>query len=676
MDNTAKRDVLINLKLVADPSNQTTANAVASQTDTIVVAGDKAYTKLQSIAEKTHSQIEEVHAASSDLQVKTEKFNTEVRIGYLEDLAERAIELEEKRAASTKAAEEKRQKSIEEANKKAVKTAEETAKKLKAAQETTIAGRQKAYKSAVAMIQGLADIADGAAKLGLVSEENSEKFAKNSRMVLESVKIFKGFTNVIWNGREALITERDTCEGWGNVPKSVTPNTTPLNVAVVITCHNYGRFLAECLESVLAQTYAPLEVIVVDDSSTDNTKDVASGYKNRGIEYLRVENKSSIKSRRDGVLKTTAEVVLFVDADDTLPPDFIECGVQEFTDKRVGVVYSDHRHFGGGSTLTNYTAYSQDRLFQGPNFVSTCSLIRREALLICDMWDRDIDIMRVPCDYIMYQSISLDGWDFKKQKAVLNYRRHSTQISANRPEVKKEVAYYSSHGLMYHTVTLFIPLAGRKWGWDRLSEYLDRQSWPHDQIKLILCDTSQDAEFSQMVRDWIAGSDYTDVRYFQLNAGIPGLADKERRENQVGVKYAVCRIYNKLRLMLETPYCWILEDDIIPPDNVLERLLKSFHHNIGAVTAPYQSRFSGMPVVWDSNNRHIKPQTGVTEVGGSGFGCVVIRQQLINEHMWPIQSDKQNLDPYFFSEIGDEWRVSCDWSCRSEHWEETRVFLI
>lgn len=467
--------------------------------------------------------------------------------------------------------------------------------------------------------------------------------------------------------------------------EDIDSSALPQTVAVVITSHNYGHFLGECLDSVLSQTRQADEIIVIDDASTDGTEGVVSEYLNRGVRYEIVCNKSAILSRWDGVLQAASEVVLFLDADDIIPQDFIECGLREFVHKQVGVVYCDHQHFGNSDYRTNFPPYSKDRLFKGPNFVSTCSFIRREALLICDAWNYGGTDMYMPEDYWMFQRIALDGWDFRKQSAVLKYRRHAESRSQTREKKRKDLNYYQSHGLEYHTVTLFIPLAGRAWAWERLSMYLDRQNWPHDQIRLVFCDTSQDPRFSTMVKYWIADCDYSDVRYFKLDAGTPGLADLDRRnrEYNLEVKYAVCKIYNKLRLMIDTPYCWILEDDIIPPDDVLERLMKHFTDKVGAVTAPYQSRFIDSPVVWGRDDSEVskvrlaEPQDeSLSEIQGSGFGCLVVRAELIKKHMFPIQSPTQDLDPYFFESIEDDWKRLCDWSCKCQHWEEDQVYEI
>lgn len=84
-------------------------------------------------------------------------------------------------------------------------------------------------------------------------------------------------------------------------------------------------------------------------------------------------------------------------------------------------------------------------------------------------------------------------------------------------------------------VTLFLPLSGRRDCWRHMSTYLVSQSWPHDQIRLICCDTSQDPGYAREVGQWLLASGYSDVTYFALAAGTAGLVNQDRR--QQGVEY-------------------------------------------------------------------------------------------------------------------------------------------
>jgi glycosyltransferase involved in cell wall biosynthesis len=99
-------------------------------------------------------------------------------------------------------------------------------------------------------------------------------------------------------------------------------------VSVVIPSYNQAYFLHEAIESVLAQTYPHLEVVVVDDGSTDNTVEVASRYP--GVKYIRQENRGLAGARNTGIRHSTGQYLIFLDADDRLTPNALESGLACF----------------------------------------------------------------------------------------------------------------------------------------------------------------------------------------------------------------------------------------------------------------------------------------------------------------------------------------------------------
>src|SRR5882724_3232103 len=100
------------------------------------------------------------------------------------------------------------------------------------------------------------------------------------------------------------------------VPLRSLPDT-PV-VSVIIPCYNQGHFLTDAIESVLGQTYSRVEVIVVDDGSTDATSNIASAY--RDVRYVRQENQGLARARNRGLRGTVGECVVFLDSDDRLRP--------------------------------------------------------------------------------------------------------------------------------------------------------------------------------------------------------------------------------------------------------------------------------------------------------------------------------------------------------------------
>ena len=93
--------------------------------------------------------------------------------------------------------------------------------------------------------------------------------------------------------------------------------TGPL-VSVIVPVYNGERFVGAALESILAQDYQPIEVIVVDDGSADNSAEVARSF--GGVQVLQQPNQGPAAARNAGLKVARGEFVAFVDSDDLLPP--------------------------------------------------------------------------------------------------------------------------------------------------------------------------------------------------------------------------------------------------------------------------------------------------------------------------------------------------------------------
>ena len=127
-------------------------------------------------------------------------------------------------------------------------------------------------------------------------------------------------------------------------------------ISVIIPTYNSARYLPEAIESVLTQTYKDFELIVIDDGSSDNTKEVVVPYLDR-IMFLEGPNGGPSKARNRGIRQSSGEYVAFLDADDIWYSDKLQRQLTVFTEnKHYSLVYSD-------ASFTQSYPSKEDRTF-------------------------------------------------------------------------------------------------------------------------------------------------------------------------------------------------------------------------------------------------------------------------------------------------------------------------
>lgn len=114
-------------------------------------------------------------------------------------------------------------------------------------------------------------------------------------------------------------------------------------VSCIIPTYNRANFVERAIQSVLNQTYKNIEVIVVDDGSEDNTKEVVLSIKNERIKYIRLHrNFGAAFARNVGIVNAEGEFIAFLDSDDYFLPEKIEKQVEAMmSDSSIGVCYTE-----------------------------------------------------------------------------------------------------------------------------------------------------------------------------------------------------------------------------------------------------------------------------------------------------------------------------------------------
>jgi glycosyltransferase involved in cell wall biosynthesis len=115
-------------------------------------------------------------------------------------------------------------------------------------------------------------------------------------------------------------------------------------VSIIIPCYNAERWIAEAIESALAQTYSPVEVIVIDDGSTDNTLKIVQSFGNPKIKWETGTNQGGNVVRNKGFGLSKGEYIQWLDADDYLLPEKIEHQAAYLQRTGCDIVYGDWRH--------------------------------------------------------------------------------------------------------------------------------------------------------------------------------------------------------------------------------------------------------------------------------------------------------------------------------------------
>ena len=156
-------------------------------------------------------------------------------------------------------------------------------------------------------------------------------------------------------------------------------------VSVVIPAFNAEKYIATCIDSVLAQSYSNFEIVVVDDGSTDNTIDLISEYKNPRIKTYSQVNSGSASARNHGVQKASGEWIAFIDSDDIWTTDKLQKQLEQCADCAwshtdsyfLGGIYEEHTKASDLSEKHSGEIFS--RLLV-ENFIGTSCVMIKKAI--------------------------------------------------------------------------------------------------------------------------------------------------------------------------------------------------------------------------------------------------------------------------------------------------------
>jgi glycosyltransferase involved in cell wall biosynthesis len=445
-----------------------------------------------------------------------------------------------------------------------------------------------------------------------------------------------------------------------------------VQVSVAIICHNYGHYLAEAVDSVLAQTLLLCEIVVVDDASTDNTEAVARGYAARGVRYVRVDTGNVWLNRTRIINELRGKWVLCLDADNTLPPTYLQRAVDiGDSDPACGIVWPMLNRFGDDDRLIEF---DNPLPLTSANHIDAAAVYRREAITQTPLDDVEIDCLKSAEDWLLARRVTAAGWRALRNEVPVNYRVHGHQKHTRR--LANTRAYYDDAALHLEPVTIVVPISGRNATWPMVRDWLERQTWPRHLCRVHLIDSTQSDEWRQTLREWYAATDYRDVRITEDTTGRQGLADAPRAGHMMtnrDVNRVVAGIYNRAINEATTEFIFTLEDDVVPHRlNAIDQLFRGMNQRVAGVTGAYPHRDRKKWLAWRGTaERHDYPHAmgeGIVDIDGCGFGCFLLRRSAFGGLR--LTSDGPTI--FFDCNASDTikamgWKLKLNWSVTCDH---------
>lgn len=205
-------------------------------------------------------------------------------------------------------------------------------------------------------------------------------------------------------------------------------------VSVIIPAYNQGHYLGEAVQSVLDQTYQDFEVIIVDDGSADNTREVAESFFDPRICYIYQDNRGLSAARNAGIRNATGSFITFLDSDDLFLPESLTLLVTVLeSEPEIGfvagqtILFDDSGHRLGTIASPTKPLDDSSQLLLGNPLAVGSMLLRRSWLDKVEPFDENL---RAYEDWDMWLRLAKAGCLMKWiEQPVFLYRVHGAQMT-------------------------------------------------------------------------------------------------------------------------------------------------------------------------------------------------------------------------------------------------------
>lgn len=225
-------------------------------------------------------------------------------------------------------------------------------------------------------------------------------------------------------------------------------NSLP-TISVILPTYNRAKFIARAINSILNQTYTDYEIIVVDDGSVDNTKEILKPYMGK-IEYIYHEHLGASAARNVGIKAAKGEYIAFLDSDDEWLPEKLSIQMSSLASDEKIVAHSVNAVFSPRGDRKNttfeeckFSLKQRSGILENPFFwllkyhalvAPQTTLCRKKAVLAAGLFDESIPYLE---DYEFMCRLALQGnWSFCWDKLVIVHRE--TEIGSQLSHVYRK----------------------------------------------------------------------------------------------------------------------------------------------------------------------------------------------------------------------------------------------
>ena len=210
-------------------------------------------------------------------------------------------------------------------------------------------------------------------------------------------------------------------------------------VSIIVNCHNSETYLNECLKSLINQTYSNIEIIIIDNKSIDNTKQIVKNFRDKRIRYYYSKKFLSLGAARNfGISKMCGKFLAFLDSDDFWEKKKISKSIP-FLKNNYGLVYSNVNYFSERERFLLYSRRNPYKEYCFTDLAIDYSLCLSSCLfskkLIDDYKIRFNPKLEVCEDYDFFLKITYRTKVYYLEETLVNYRIHPLNLTNTKREL-------------------------------------------------------------------------------------------------------------------------------------------------------------------------------------------------------------------------------------------------